>query len=686
MKAASHSTVQNIFRICITLLFLTAGLQAAEPIFVPVKIDGPVHDPANHTYWFGPFSECCSVADLDGDGDLDIAAGRNWYEAPDWIKHVDFRDGARINGPETENNSEFTMDVDFDGDPDIVGSGWMRDKGAFWYENPGPEKVKSDARWNAYRIHTARSMEGVIHGDIDGDGDEDILCNHWSLKPGQGMTWLEHTDKAPWFVEHIIGTDGESHGNGLGDINMDGRTDIVTRSGWWEGPKNPAEDDWTFHADYEFKVDSGYAAASHPILIHDVDGNGLNDVIIGSAHTYGLAVLFQHPSPDGNRRFEQKWAETDYGQFHTMAMGDLDGDGKPDLLTGKRLFAHHGRDISCYEPLYVFWYDFLGGKMNRHVLAFNHLPKMEDDLTRRNPAPNFVPAVGMKVHIKDMDADGHNDAVISGKGGLYIFYHRGEPPREKPKHRLPPEDQYPNWEQWRDMPLPEPPALPRKIHGDGPAPPAPAKPKAQNQSAAKQGWIPLFDGTNLDHWQMGPDRSWVNENGVFGLKRKFDGKEHNADYLWTKKQYGDFILELEFKVPERANSGVFLRTSNLKDPVYTGIEVQVSNSFGRKELNKGGIAGAIYDCLAPIKNTIKPSGEWNRYRITCDGPKITVELNGETVTDMDLDQWTEPKKNPDGSDNKFGTALKDFARRGHIGLQDHGRQVWYRNIRIKPLN
>lgn len=82
----------------VVLMVLMAAItsHAAEPIFIPVKIDGPKHGPANHTYWYGPFSECCSVADFDGDGDLDIAAGRNWYEAPDWTKHADFRDGARV--------------------------------------------------------------------------------------------------------------------------------------------------------------------------------------------------------------------------------------------------------------------------------------------------------------------------------------------------------------------------------------------------------------------------------------------------------------------------------------------------------------------------------------------------------------------------------------------------------------
>lgn len=209
---------------------------------------------------------------------------------------------------------------------------------------------------------------------------------------------------------------------------------------------------------------------------------------------------------------------------------------------------------------------------------------------------------------------------------------------------------------------------------------------ARSGAAAESGFVALFDGTNLSQWTMGPDRSWVVEDGVITLRRDFDAKEHNSDYLWAKGTYGDFVLELEFKLPEQANSGVFLRTSDLADPVYTGIEVQVTNSHGRANLSRGGTAGAIYDCLAPSANPVKPPGEWNAFRITCRGSRLTVELNGQQIVDMDLDQWTEPHQNPDGSKNKFPRALKDFARRGHIGLQDHGRPIWYRNIRVKSLD
>ena len=195
----------------------------------------------------------------------------------------------------------------------------------------------------------------------------------------------------------------------------------------------------------------------------------------------------------------------------------------------------------------------------------------------------------------------------------------------------------------------------------------------------------LFNGKSLDGWLTGPDNAWVVENGVLTLKREMDGKEHNVDYLWTEETYDDFILELEFKVPERANSGVFIRTSDIKDPVYTGIEIQVANSYGSNALHRGGTAGALYDLVPPTKNTIKRPGEWNYYRIICKNSRIRVELNGEQVIDSDLAKWTTPRENPDGTPNKFPRALAEFARTGHIGLQDHGRPVWYRNIRVKRL-
>jgi hypothetical protein len=196
----------------------------------------------------------------------------------------------------------------------------------------------------------------------------------------------------------------------------------------------------------------------------------------------------------------------------------------------------------------------------------------------------------------------------------------------------------------------------------------------------------LFDGADLSAWQMSDTSAWVVKEGVITLDGRTDGTLNNADYLWTKEKYGNFILELEFQVCEGyCNSGVFLRTADLDDPVYTGLEIQVSNSKDRPKITRGGTAGAVYDCLAPAQNRVRAPGQWNRYRITCNKNLVIVELNGAEVTRMDLDQWTETGKNPDGTPNKFTKPLKYFSRSGYIGLQDHGRPVWYRNIRVTRL-
>ena len=864
------------------MLPTTLYAQPTEVIFTPVKIDGPVHDPLHNSYWFGPFSETASVLDVDNDGDLDIAAGRNWYEAPLWIKHPNYRSGAEPNGSETESNSEFALDVNKDGWEDIVSSGWMFMKGAYWYENPGRPTEKGE-QWKSHKIHQAFNMEGVIHGDIDDDGDEDILVNHWSLVEGQGMTWLEHIDEAPWWVEHVVGTDGDTHGNGLGDINMDGRVDIITGQGWYEQPERATDTPWSFHPDWTFESAQSERAGStaHPDLVYDVNEDGLNDVIIGSAHAYGLAWYEQKKDAAGNRSFERHWIETQHSVFHTLALGDLNGDGKDDLIAGKRLFAHYGGDVGVSDPSFVFWYDIKGGEFERHILSYNHVPFYPDE-GGVSPPPNNVVGVGMKINIKDMDKDGRNDIILAGKTGLYVFYNQGNPPKPNYANQLPPRYTYPTWREWPqyrtlfngkdftswkvpegdgghwkvvdymidydaeseaeekhlwteeefgdyqlhidwrfkeasglyDMPeilpdgsyktdengevirTPTPnsdsgiflrgneqqanlwnwgvgsgelwgvrtdaslspelraaavpkmradqpigewnsmditligdrvsimlnghwvienaqvPGLPSRgsiglqHHGGRNAETGEFAPTSsliqfrniwirpldeplavEDPAEDPEGWVTLFNGRDLTGWITGPNNHFVVENGELTVKRSTpDGQEHNLDYLWTEERYGDFILDLEFKVIEGTNSGVFFRTDDLMDPVYTGFEVQVANSYGQRETSKTRTAGAVYDLMAPSKNAINPPGEWNTYRLTCKGSRFQVALNGEKVVDMDIAQWRTAHRNPDGTPNKFSTPGAAFAREGHIGLQDHGQPVWYRNIRIKRLN
>ena len=203
-----------------------------------------------------------------------------------------------------------------------------------------------------------------------------------------------------------------------------------------------------------------------------------------------------------------------------------------------------------------------------------------------------------------------------------------------------------------------------------------AKTKATDKSlvaSAKEEWTTLFNGKDLAGWTDagGGATKWAVEDGTM------TGQKGSGD-IWTKARYGNFVLEVEFKTT--GNSGVFFRTDNPKDPVQTGIEIQVDNPGGPHKHS----VGAIYDLVPPTKNAGKKD-DWNKYVITANGANLTVELNGEKVAEMNLDKWTTASKNPDGSDNKYKKALKDWKREGHIGFQDHGHKVWYRNVRLKAL-
>jgi hypothetical protein len=189
------------------------------------------------------------------------------------------------------------------------------------------------------------------------------------------------------------------------------------------------------------------------------------------------------------------------------------------------------------------------------------------------------------------------------------------------------------------------------------------------------GWEDLF-APDLSNARLSPGE-WVMEDGVLSAR--------GHGMIWSRKSYGNFVLDLEFKVARGANSGVFLRAADTEKPI-TGIEVQIHETT---DGTKYGMLGAIYDAIAPRKNMGKPAGQWNRYTIACLDSQVYVVLNGEQIISIDLDDWTQPHRNPDGTRNKFSKALKDYPRAGPIGLQGiHGQAgapVWFRNLKIRSL-
>jgi len=196
-------------------------------------------------------------------------------------------------------------------------------------------------------------------------------------------------------------------------------------------------------------------------------------------------------------------------------------------------------------------------------------------------------------------------------------------------------------------------------------------------AADADGWINLSADPDLGAWTMQKPGAWKAENGVMS-------KSEGGGYIWTKERFGDFVFECDFKIEEGGNSGIFFRTDDIDDPAQTGIEMQVYNTPRHPSPVKND-CGAIYDLKEPSEYVDKPAGVWNHVVISCDDNIITVTMNGTKIVDMDIDEWDTPGMNPDGTKNKFTKALRDFARDGHIGFQEHGDPVWYRNVRIKRI-
>ena len=213
-----------------------------------------------------------------------------------------------------------------------------------------------------------------------------------------------------------------------------------------------------------------------------------------------------------------------------------------------------------------------------------------------------------------------------------------------------------------------------------------SEPKAKdNQLSDKEkddGWRLLFDGSTFDGWTTSNRK----ESKTPVEEGSLNPHGCGAYMLIHEKDWADFELSLDFKLSKKCNSGVFLRTFPLeprpgKDVGFNGIEIALDDTTTAGYHD----TGALYDLVKPTRNAMRPVGEWNQLHVTCDKNLIVIELNGEEVTRMDLDEWTKANERPDGSAHKFDVAYKDHPRHGYIGLQDHGAPCWFKNIKLRPI-
>jgi len=340
-------------------------------------------------------AEGVTTLDMNGDGFPDILSGAYWYENPGanggaWTRHQ-YREVGTVS-EFVADCGEWTIDVNHDGKPDVVTAGWQLN-GVWWYENPG----KLGAEWKKHFITDSYDTEGGVMADINGDGVADLIFSHYGH---MGLLWIDFSGAEPK-VHHVGGRAEDGHGVGVADIDGDGKADILSPNGWFR-QIDANKDEWEWHGDWQLG-DAGF-----PIIGYDVNGDGKTDIIYGHGHSYGLYWLEQKSEPKGGtaERWIKHPIDESFSQAHALKLVDIDGDGKPELLTGKRYRGHSGHDPGSYDPLVVYYY-----KIDQKTARF----------TRYAISVNGTAGAGTQFVVEDLDKDGDLDIATAGKTGVHFF-------------------------------------------------------------------------------------------------------------------------------------------------------------------------------------------------------------------------------------------------------------------------
>ncbi|WP_435018160.1 FG-GAP repeat domain-containing protein [Tundrisphaera sp. TA3] len=354
-------------------------------------------------------SEGVAAADVNKDGKLDILIGDSWYEAPTWAKHDirkpgDYGDGLRSY---SDCMACWADDINKDGWIDQVVVGFPG-KAAIWYENPGDKP----GYWPAHEIAPSACNETPLYVDLFGEGRRVLVMG--AQPPGKDdegtMAWFAPgSDPAqPWEMHAISepkapGTQRFSHGLGTGDLNRDGRDDVICTAGWWEQPadESRAKAPWAFHP-----ARLGEAVAD--MIAYDVSGNGAMDVVASSAHKLGIWWFEQGEPKDGHPAFIKHDLFPDLvSETHALIAADIDGDGFKDLVTGKRFWSHGRAEPGSDKPAHIYWLE-----ANRAA----------DGMTTFTPhSIDDASGIGTQFTIVDFNGDGLLDIVTANKKGVFLL-------------------------------------------------------------------------------------------------------------------------------------------------------------------------------------------------------------------------------------------------------------------------
>jgi hypothetical protein len=349
--------------------------------------------------------ESAGVFDVNGDGVPDIVSGAFWYEGPDFRKKHQIGDVKKY-GEYYDDFSTIPMDINGNGRTDFVTGGWWGNT-LRWRENPG----EAGREWPEHIIGETGNVETTRAWDIDGDGVLEIVPN---TPPTREVTVFKlRTDNnrkaLGAFDRHVayMFPEGQSQGHGLGcgDVAGNGRMDIVLATGWLEAPANPFTQEWEWHPDFNL------GCASVPMLVVDINGDGLSELIVGQAHGYGLD-WWQQKVEGGNRTWIKHPIDPFNAQYHDLMWIDIDGDGKCELVTGKRHRAHCGNEAGEWDDLGIYYFKWTGESFAKQVVSYGPIGEGK--------------GCGIHFAVADLRNTGRLDIIAPGKDGLHVFYNMGE--------------------------------------------------------------------------------------------------------------------------------------------------------------------------------------------------------------------------------------------------------------------
>lgn len=352
-------------------------------------------------------TEGLSAGDLDGDGKKDLVAGAFWFKGPDFKEAKPYRPGKAQPATVYQEDSFLSWVEDFNGDGrnDILMASHPG-KNLTLYLNPGKA-----GDWPAHRVMTEAATESPLWTDLNGDGKKELVCMQGGKFGYAVVDWADVTK--PWRFVEISDKRTDTpyrHGLGVGDLNGDGRPDIVEKDGWFE---QPATKDavWVRHEE------TFAGAGGAQMLVFDADGDGDNDMVTSlNGHGYGLAWYESKPAAGkaGFTRHEilpenpaAKGADgIQFSQLHALETGDFDGDGRMDFITGKRYYAHNGKDPGAEDPaLAVIFYNRNDG----------------DGVRWQGEVIDSNSGVGCQVLAVDLNGDGKLEFAAGNKKGVHVF-------------------------------------------------------------------------------------------------------------------------------------------------------------------------------------------------------------------------------------------------------------------------